>query len=82
MQNASKLTTLMDAIIEKVSRRDTEYIYYQFGSRENYSDFVKRFDERVTIFNRQYKSPIRSYKVYKDEELLLFCVYDVVKKRY
>lgn len=80
VQNASKLTTLMDAIIEKVSRRDTEYIYYQFGSRENYSDFVKRFDERVTIFNRQYKSPIRSYKVYKDEELLLFCVYDVVKK--
>lgn len=80
VQDANKLTDLMDYMVEKMSESNTKGLYYQFGSRENFSDFVKRFDERVSLFNRQYKNPIRSYKLYSNEELLIVAVHEIVKK--
>lgn len=80
VQDASKLIDLMDYMVEKMSESNTKGLYYQFGSRENFSDFVKRFDERVSLFNRQYKNPIRSYKLYTNEELLIVAVHEIVKK--
>lgn len=79
-QDAKKLTDLMDYAVERMTTSGTNYLFYQFGSRENFSDFVNRFDERVTLFNKQYKNPIRSYKLYQNEELLLIGVHSIVKK--
>lgn len=79
-QDSERLSNFMDSIVEKMSETDTNMIFYQFSSRENFSEFNKKFDERVTLFNKQYKNPIRRYKIYKNEELLTIIIYDITKK--
>ena len=80
-QTEDKIANFIDSVVERMPENKGEPIIYQFGSRDNFSTFVDKYDERVGVFNRQYKQPIRNYKMYSNDETLTIIIYDIVKRK-